>query len=335
MKEILLIGNGPSVLNYQFGAIIDKLPCVVRYNAFAIDGYEDYVGTKCNIWCTCCERSKWYDKYNYDEVFFMGTSNLKCLAFNRMREKLPQTKLIPWQIYLDVREKVGHQFVSSGVVSMFYFSLFYDSVYLLGFDSFAASTHHYWTNRPVHDRHSGEKEKAFIDSMIEKGIVRQFNNYTYLHDHDERYGTGGAFASKILEFEPDSVLDYGCGKGGLVKYLLSKGVRAVGYDPNVFEYQQRPTKQDMLISTDVLEHIPENELSIVLADMLSYKPRLMFHVISNRKASRILPDGTNAHKTVKDTLWWFDKLKESFLNYDVRLLEHNEKNNFSVYFLKR
>lgn len=333
MKEILLIGNGPSATDYTMGKAIDAFPYVVRFNTFRIHGFKEYVGKKCDVWFACDLFPQWQCQYDYKEVYFVTpVRNRPNPAFDKFKAAMPEAILLRAWVWDDVTAKMKTH-PSTGALAAYYFSKSYDRVYLYGFDCFGADRHHYGDdNSGCH--HKAEKERAFIDGLLDEGIVRWFNNYTILHDHSPGYGVGGAFGSKILEFEPNSVLDYGCGKGGLVKYLLNKGVRAVGYDPYVFEWRDRPEKQDMLVSTDLLEHIPEDKLSEVFADMRSYQPRIMFHVISNRKATQILPDGTNAHKTIKDANWWWNQLNNEFANYDVELLEHNEKNCFSTYFMK-
>ena len=48
--EILIIGNGRSVLDYSFGEEINKFPVVGRINNFCTKKYDNYVGQKTDIW---------------------------------------------------------------------------------------------------------------------------------------------------------------------------------------------------------------------------------------------------------------------------------------------
>ena len=337
MREILLIGNGPSAAEHKMGNAIDAFPYVVRFNTFRIHDFKEYVGTKCDVWIAIDNFPQWQGLYDYKEVYFVNpVRNRPNPAFDRFKAQMPDAKVLPAWVWDDVcKEMKSHP--STGALATYYFSKSYDKVYLYGFDCFQADRHHYGDdNSGCH--HIAEKERAFIDKLISEGVVREFNNYTYLHDTDPNYGLGGNyFGKKIIAHLPSSsssVLDYGCGKGTLVKYLWEQGIHAEGYDPFVPGWEARPPKQDMLVSTDFLEHIPEEELEKVFADMFSYQPKLMFHAISNRKAVQILPDGTNAHKTIKDADWWLCLLTTTFANYNVELIEHNEKNCFSSYYLK-
>jgi len=60
----LVIGNAPTVLLNEWGSLVDNFECVIRLNSYKIKGYENYIGTKTNIWA----RAK-----NYEIAFRDGT----------------------------------------------------------------------------------------------------------------------------------------------------------------------------------------------------------------------------------------------------------------------
>lgn len=106
-----------------------------------------------------------------------------------------------------------------------------------------------------------------------------------------------------------SCLDYGCGKG--YQYMGKKLHEGWGiemptlYDPAVPNHNKRPDRTfDMVLSTDVMEHIAEEDVPTVLADIMSLSERLVFLSISCRPALINLPNGENAHCTVKPWTWW-------------------------------
>ena len=49
MDDIIIIGNGCSVLSKKNGNRIDKFSEVVRLGQFQINGFEDYIGSKTDI----------------------------------------------------------------------------------------------------------------------------------------------------------------------------------------------------------------------------------------------------------------------------------------------
>lgn len=108
------------------------------------------------------------------------------------------------------------------------------------------------------------------------------------------------------------ILDYGCGKG---KLGLGKK-----YDPAIPEFSTDPDPADLLVSTDVLEHIEPDLLDNVLIHMKSKMKKQGFLTIGCSPASKKLPDGRNAHLIVRSPDWWIEKLKEHFviLSYSIQ-----------------
>lgn len=49
-KKVVVIGNGPSGLKKEIGAIINSADTVIRINAYQTAGFESYVGSKTDIW---------------------------------------------------------------------------------------------------------------------------------------------------------------------------------------------------------------------------------------------------------------------------------------------
>ena len=119
----------------------------------------------------------------------------------------------------------------------------------------------------------------------------------------------------IIEFlKPKRILDYGCGKGNLVKALANKypSIKVYGYDPAVEEFEKMPVdKVDLVICTDVLEHIPENELPDTVARIASLSENVFFH-LHHAKAVAVLPNGENAHCTIYSPKQYADLLKKFF-----------------------
>ncbi|MBV8754432.1 MAG: hypothetical protein JO328_16340 [Hyphomicrobiales bacterium] len=49
-RPIAVIGNGR--FHFRFGEVIDRYATVIRINAFQIDGYEQWCGSRVTHWCT-------------------------------------------------------------------------------------------------------------------------------------------------------------------------------------------------------------------------------------------------------------------------------------------
>lgn len=142
---------------------------------------------------------------------------------------------------------------------------------------------------------------------------------TQLHESNVMYGTsGGKHAETVIkllktlvtEDNPfPSCLDYGCGKGFLGKALPFP---IFEYDPAVPGKEESPKPADLVVCTDVLEHIEPDKLTFVLGDLRRCVKRVGFFVISTRQAVKTYSNGQNAHLIVKGKQWWEDKLNKFF-----------------------
>lgn len=150
--------------------------------------------------------------------------------------------------------------------------------------------------------------------------------YKDLHKQDMSYGaTGSRYVPRILEhiqqYKPKNILDFGCGKGQLKIGLAKHNINIDEYDPAISGKNQIPKNQyDLIITTDVLEHLYEEEISSICEEFVALQPKTMFHVICTRPAGNLLPDGTNAHKTVKKIQWWTDKIEQYTKQYKADII---------------
>lgn len=134
----------------------------------------------------------------------------------------------------------------------------------------------------------------------------------------------GRIAELCREFGAHTMLDYGSGKGkqylikriddgtgrifdGIVAYWGLESVHC--YDPGYLPHSQRPAEKfDAVISTDVLEHCPEEDVPWILDDMFGYARLFFYANVANFPAMKTLPNGENAHCTIKPVEWWQDIL---------------------------
>lgn len=120
-----------------------------------------------------------------------------------------------------------------------------------------------------------------------------------------------------------TVLDFGCGKAGCWNQYDLKGLWGLTevalYDPGVESYNKLPEKRfDLVICTDVLEHVPEHLLNEVLTQITTRARKAVFCTISTRPASKTLVDGSNAHANVQNESWWRNKL----IKYNPIIISH-------------
>jgi hypothetical protein len=162
--------------------------------------------------------------------------------------------------------------------------------------------------------------------------------YRYLHDNGEaqlglppeRTFSGksmlphaGRIKELIVRTGARTILDYGSGKGQ--QYMLQieapggQTYRDVGaywniasamcYDPCYAPYSRLPTQRfDGVICTDVLEHCPELDMEWILEELFGYADRFVYANVACYPANKHLPNGENAHCTVRPVGWWAELL---------------------------
>lgn len=145
-----------------------------------------------------------------------------------------------------------------------------------------------------------------------------------------------------------SILDYGSGKGQQYKmrditppgesqnwenvqsYYGVSEIRC--YDPAFVPFSEVPEgKFDGVVSTDVLEHCPQEDIPWILDEIFSYASKFVFANVACYPARKRLPTGDNAHCTIQPMEWWEDLIrkcaeKHSGISYEVWVQWKNENN---------
>lgn len=146
--------------------------------------------------------------------------------------------------------------------------------------------------------------------------AKLIGQYSRIHQ-SSRYGTSASeFAAQIqaciLDLQPATILEYGCGQSMLYQEVVLPSGDFRRYDPAIPAFSKLPAgPADLVINTDVLEHIPESDLPDVLSEIRSISDRVFFN-IATRLAAQILPDGSNAHCTIKSGRQWVETIGRFF-----------------------
>ena len=131
-----------------------------------------------------------------------------------------------------------------------------------------------------------------------------------------------------------TLLDYGCGKAipydkercrevdlrNPIQELCSLESFDL-YDPAYEKYAELPDKKyDIVVCTDVLEHIAEQDIDYVLTQILSRSNKVVFLNISCRPAVKHFKEGKfkgkNVHISVFDPSWWGHKIGNIWNNFN-------------------
>lgn len=132
--------------------------------------------------------------------------------------------------------------------------------------------------------------------------------------------------SLVKENDCKTLLDYGCGKAIPydkdrckevdLRHPIQKLCNLKSfdlYDPAYEKYATLPDKKyDIVVCTDVLEHIAEQDIDYVLTEILSRSKKIVFLNISCQPALKHFKEGKfkgkNVHISVFDPSWWGHKI---------------------------
>ena len=151
-----------------------------------------------------------------------------------------------------------------------------------------------------------------------------------LHSERADYGAKGSRWANhvnqiIRNFNIKTVLDYGCGKGTLGQVISSSVKEVQNYDMCVPGFTKRPHSAQLVVCTDVLEHVEPECEDNVLYDIASLTERLVFFNISLRPALKTLPDGRNTHINIKSQNAWLKKILNYFAIMEFNLVYESDK----------
>tara|TARA_R110000772_G_scaffold266171_1_gene388289 strand:+ start:5750 stop:6331 length:582 start_codon:yes stop_codon:yes gene_type:complete len=185
-KEILVIGNGDSVLKLDAGLAIDSFDGpIVRLNRAITKGFESKVGTRTDVWATGG------DTYYHFRLPELGAKTLLMVIpsiadahkewlwwrFNQDREPGQELINITKDEYSSLSEKGASLGPSTGLLSVGYYLNKGYRVHHYGFDHFLSVKVHYWHESPgtFTGFHHPHKEKEWFAKKESEGSLVKFD----------------------------------------------------------------------------------------------------------------------------------------------------------------
>jgi len=180
MKKCVLVGN--ATFNNELGQEIDSYEHIYRFNRFRVNGFEEYVGTRCTHWilnnALTTDGRDYYNK-NISRIKKAHPEFIKSIVITESSNQKHILKSISSKnddfVYHIDKFRLGKNKMSTGVLTIRYLINDYDSISLVGFDF--GNSNHYWGNEGPSDvpgGHSWNEEKAYVNDLIELGKVKLY-----------------------------------------------------------------------------------------------------------------------------------------------------------------
>lgn len=191
MRNVFVIGNGPSAMLQRLGARIDSADVVLRINDFQTKGYEEFVGSKTDILFTCRLNEYRLTIQQFKEVVL-------CLLMNPLNGVTIESSVlqspnivhaIDWPEVQELAKNLDLRaecYPSTGFMAILYTLRRFGHAYILGFDGLRSGNRHYYEegDRAVPVRHDGERELLWLQQFERLGLITRLNNDSDFYSFD-------------------------------------------------------------------------------------------------------------------------------------------------------
>lgn len=184
-----------------------------------------------------------------------------------------------------------------------------------------------------------ENQRIARESIGDRRWTEEYENLQHQMHTKGDYGVNGGRNAELackaivpiqihLPHRLVRVLDYGCGSGQLgtvISHVLNS-VKITNYDPfhPQWKNDRDPGEHDVTLCMDVMEHVEIQCVDNTLKYIAHRTKYVAVFSIALSEASKILPNGRNAHITLRPMSFWKDKLEDhGFAIGEAGVLGHN------------
>ena len=325
--RLAVVGNATPRRSY--GSLIDSYDTVIRFNNFRLDGFASLVGTRTDLRCT----TGWHDVEHRPGLLEFSPFT----ADSREAGNLAAFNAANHHPVLAARTDI-HPLIpetpnpSAGLSLVQLLHSLGMEADLFGFDGFQTS--HYWNaGKQVETTHTRREMDIILSrpNVILIGDTYPYEElYKFCHaqhsDYDENVGVE-LMRRLNKSIKGKKILEFGAGNGDLSALLEKWGNEVTAFEvaPNAFEKIKCSHKVndsalglplvkdrfDLFVSADVLEHLTENDIRLVLREAARLCSGI-FLAVSTRPSGLLGPNGENLHLTVRPPEWWVQQVGRWF-----------------------
>lgn len=187
-SKVIIVGNGPSLMNNTAGTVIDAYETVIRFNNYVTKAFESFTGNKTTIWFNTMnfpnKHTEWRIHDNYQRIYLHSWQwdKSKDDLYNQFEEFFIQQGLKPilikttsdtideLQAYIGNIEYYGY---STGLMAIWMMLKEHSTVDIIGFDWWEPNQrHHYHDMQKIGNLHKPMIEKSVIDKLVSEGKIK-------------------------------------------------------------------------------------------------------------------------------------------------------------------
>jgi hypothetical protein len=190
-RDIIVIGNGSSVLKHNVGDVIDSFTDVVRFNDYQTVGYEKQIGSRTTVWARSnsvrTKERNWSlytnvivasPEWNFGTVqkIIKGKSNAIVIPKEQSLALQTELKLPGRKVKKGVKAQRG--WPSTGILVIDFLLKTHEVIYIHGFDFFQKENgypRHYYNKiekMTVTHVHDSNKEKEWVNQKVRDGRIK-------------------------------------------------------------------------------------------------------------------------------------------------------------------
>lgn len=185
--NVIVVGNGSSLLNQQNGKKINEFDIVVRFNSYTINGFEKHVGTKTDYWFNTVnfndKNNQFRLKCNYKKIIWhcwiwdpeKDNAYQSFLKFFEGKDvNFSKTKIETIRELQEYSQDKTYFNYSTGMIAIWMLLKEFEELTITGFDWWdrKIKKHHYNDNGSIGNIHNPDKEYIVIQKLINENKIK-------------------------------------------------------------------------------------------------------------------------------------------------------------------
>ena len=195
-NSILLIANGRSVLEHEFGAQIDSFEVVGRINNYEISGFERFVGSRTDIWFNGANQNLRQRENLPPRIVVLIPEDILKRKGEQIHDRIRSRvgvgrgnyELVPRSEVMEYERMLGARRPTTGTSAILWAMGHFEKVVIHGFDFFIDTLAHYHDKRATRwlvekgiikkaGKHDMRQEKAFVERLISDGRILRLRDH--------------------------------------------------------------------------------------------------------------------------------------------------------------